>query len=955
MSSLKKATAFTKKLRNINDSNKDAIIKEISQVKLENYKSEVITGLGENISHQNPTSDIDACVEVYLAMKNKLQGDFHLKTAEMFKKILTTADDKERIIKIKNVLFFTTKLHTAQFFVYKVADDVDMFDSIMGGGTVQLSKKALKFDSAKFAKDVFKYITEKDEHFNNTAIVLEFIDHFPNFKAEYNDLLLSYFESLSKFMVKLNAALIKAEKFSREYLFNRGHDVPDEQKKKHDQMSHKFDLLMSQITSLSAALHQTVPTFTKLENEMIKPGSITFAQNLDLIQSSTELWDEVDDPNFYKIIEDLRNHVPKLFADGTKEEEQELESDSPEELDAAILLNEEDETEVEQPVPHTPLAIYLDNLVNVSSQDQSDKYAIHFCHFNSKTSRNKLVLHMIQLSRRNLHLIPYMVRIIKTLGKYFPDIISALLGVLDTSFKYFLVNKPPSGASISSGVAPRYAIILFISESIKFQILDPPMFIYYLQSLIDGMSIGKLNILTTIKLLDSCGRFYIKLTDLQGNEALKLKLDQVLQNMLKLSKNMETQYNTELSNAYSNLYSTHLLNKIDIWVETPMRAFIMHYLMILTDDNKQQVLVTLLKLPWSNTDTQSFIIPLLSNPLIVPYASIAQLAWLNYKLSSYYPLIVLRVIDTVSATIKHDFITNIYTNNQRRIAMMRLVGEFYTMGLVGMEFILDILMYTLIFGWHGIPGLTTKTVYNAYDAPHDYFRIRLFGTLLSTCSHLLPRSHQTKTVISLFYVYLTAKQGLCPLPLDVGHFIKDCFNKAGYVMKNRMGYEEAFAQYTQIVKSTTQQGEMTPEKEVEVEKDVEATEEIGDVREEVVESEDNEDNDSNSTSSSNSSMSLNIEAEMALMMAEASSQNKKHDRGMVKLKDVVVPHLGNVKQNETGQIGFNLLTRKKNNTRILYMDKESVFVKSVQAHKDVELEELKSLKSQTLKLERELA
>eukprot|EP00835_Amoeboradix_gromovi_P006560 NODE_797_length_4175_cov_0.242826.p1 type:complete len:783 gc:universal NODE_797_length_4175_cov_0.242826:724-3072(+) len=778
MSTLKKATAFTKKLRQINEGNKDAIIKELSQVKLENYKSEVVTGLGDNLMRQTSTSDIDSCVEVYLASKSKLQGDFHLKVAELFKKILMTAEVKEKDCKVKNVLFFTVKLHFSQFFVYKVADDVDMFDSIMSGGNGPLiSKKALKFDSLKFSKEVYKYVTEKDEHFLNCAIVVEFVDHFSYCHSEFNDITSLYYKRLRIFMSKLNQAIVKAEKYGRDFLFNRGHEISDENKRRNLAMSNKFENLLPMLQFFCDLYKDQIPKFTKIENELIRPGSIVFAQNTDAIHASSEIWDEVDnDPDFYKIIQDLRLAVPRLFEQSSTNENDQ----SDDELSTEVLIEDDNEDTIETPTmvesnTHAPLAVMLENVVDITNQDRCDKYAIKFCEFNSKLSRKKLTAAMMSAARRRLELVPYFCRVIKTLGKYFPDIIQCLKNVIESNFKYFMANRKES-TNLSYLLQPRYAIVCFISECIKFQLLDPPLYIYYFQSLIEGFHY-KPNVYACCKLLESGGRFFYALTKLQGNEALKLKYENVLEVLVKRKSQLDAhdnRYSTEIDNAVANIYANNAATKIDVWETMPVYAFISEYLSILCSKNQLAFLSTVRKLNWS-TD-EPWLLKLLSNPSLVVFSSIPCLAWLLAKLLDFYPLFVLKVIDRISEIIKFDFKLNLYQHNQRRVVYMKYVGELFNFKLVPIEYILDVLQFTLSFGWEN--GFPYPNQVNPYDAFHDYFRIRLFGTLLTTSGALLQKvaRDNMKIVIGMFYVYYTAKQIRCKLPLDVKHFIKDAFN-----------------------------------------------------------------------------------------------------------------------------------------------------------------------------------
>eukprot|EP00834_Sanchytrium_tribonematis_P005229 NODE_303_length_10328_cov_1.228077.p1 type:complete len:835 gc:universal NODE_303_length_10328_cov_1.228077:5601-3097(-) len=787
-STLKKNMQFSKKLKVVNSANKDALISELRSLKVENYKAEIISSLAENFSHQNSMEDIEACSSIFCAVKEKFQGEFYLEIAELLKKTLLS-DCKDKIIKTRNVIFLATTLHQKNFFIFQMNNNIDAFDSIMGGGVLPTqSKKAKQFDPEKFVKDIYRYITEKDDDFSNAATVVEFLNNFKTLNDGYEPLNMAYLNRLKDYMKKLNKALIKAEKYERDYLFDRGHEVPEENRKKRLLMNEKFDNLLNSLDTLCSKFQQEMPKFEKLAAEMVRQGSITFSQNLDAMDSSLEVWDEVDDPNFYKIIEDLRNHVPRLFEptvqSGEVAEELSPEGEDQEENilseteDAGEIVEEQSEAKKEAILEHTsrtPLSEHLDNLIEVTNQEKADLYAIEFCQFNSKTSRKKLVLKCIKTGKRRQELIPLFCRVIKTLGKYFSDIINTMKTIVDQNFRS-LIRKNSESKSMSYVLEPRYCIVTFISELLKFQIIDPPLYIFYFQTLLEYLNY-KPNIYTVCKLLDTGGRFFYAITKLDGNSVLRAKFEEILQTMIKkkaILDKTDERYALEIENSYFNVISTHEVKVTNLWDQNYHEAFISEYLMELNDENRNTILSYILKLPWDDR-TEIFLLKILSNPIHSSYSSTHHLAYLLSKILPYYPLFILQVIDKIAETIKFDFISNLFRFNQRRISLMKYAGELFNHGLVNMEFILDVLQFTLSFGWD--KGFPFPNEINLYDAPHDYFRIRLFCTLLQTSgSHLQQYAkNEMKIVIGMFYVYLNSKKLTCPVPLEITHFIVDSF------------------------------------------------------------------------------------------------------------------------------------------------------------------------------------
>ena len=907
MSQIKKATQFIKKLKHVTTINKDSIIKEIKSVKLENYLLEVISAMAENLYASNTTiEDIYACADVYSALKDKFKGDFYYKIAELFKK--TLLENKTKIAILRNILCTTSKLQQAEFFVYKLDETLDAFDSIMGGGTlVQPSKKALKFDGAKFTKDLYKYICDNDVQFDAVPMIIEYKTVFPDFFNLFTSLTLQYFNTLKDHMHKLNKTLVKSEKYERDCLFNKGVEMNDDLKLKKEEMTVKFNELLPLLQILCDTYNEELPVFEKLQFDIIEQGQITLQQNSDLILNNAELWEEVEDPLFYKDILDLRTHVPRLFESNqpTDTEEEDIED-----LDMDKASDDVPTSSTSPTITHTPLSICLDQLQQVNTQEQADKYAIEFCHFNSKLSRKKLVKQAFKFSKRNSHAILYYTRIIKILSKYFPDISETFQMILKLQFRQ-----------------PLNHIMLWIGESLKFQIISPHLYIYYLQALLQALTPN--SILSVCFLLNQSGRYMLKLCEIPINEPLLIKYKDCLELLVKnkyFCNVTDQRFSSEIENTMSNLY-TNTIHTIEYG--SPLLHFITSCLSSLTETNKHKILKFILKCPQSSHESLS---STLADPTVVNFTSIKELVWIYTELKRYYPLFAGQLIDQLCSTIQLDFKLNHYKYNQRRIACMVCISECFKQNLVKWECLLDILFYTVTYGTQSTT--TTKLV----DHPLDYFRIRLFGTVLRTCGKELKRKCYTQInqIIDCFYNYYKQKQ---LVPLDMVHFIRDCFKEGGFVfLKSKVDNQESREPSSELIDSTELLEPLEP-----------LTEQVNEVIDGNGINEELEDmdppSDSNSSATDNEEqLELELEAEMALMMVAL----KKKSTTAIKLKDVVIPINDGLKSNEKG-IAFSLLTRKK--PKVLYMDKQSQFATMIEKNKEKEVIERKAIKHTTLKLE----
>ena len=71
---------------------------------------------------------------------------------------------------------------------------------------------------------------------------------------------------------------------------------------------------------------------------------------------------------------------------------------------------------------------------------------------------------------------------------------------------------------------------------------------------------------------------------------------------------------------------------------------------------------------------------------------------LTYDLQRYHPSFAVAVVDQVLEDIRRGLELNVYKTNQRRIAMMKYLGELYIYRLIGSGIIFDTLWSMVTFG-----------------------------------------------------------------------------------------------------------------------------------------------------------------------------------------------------------------------------------------------------------------
>eukprot|EP00124_Ichthyophonus_hoferi_P002248 Ihof_evm12s145 gene=Ihof_evmTU12s145 len=127
--------------------------------------------------------------------------------------------------------------------------------------------------------------------------------------------------------------------------------------------------------------------------------------------------------------------------------------------------------------------------------------------------------------------------------------------------------------------------------------------------------------------------------------------------------------------------------------------------------------------------------------------------------------------------------------NQRRIGVIKYIGELYNYRLFESALLFEIL-YSIIFFSHDLSAEGPS--YSSLDALDDYFRIRWVCTLLESCGQYFDEG-SLKRKMDCFLVYfqryiLGKKQ---PLPLDIEFMVQDTFEmiRPGLALFNN--YSEA--------------------------------------------------------------------------------------------------------------------------------------------------------------------
>lgn len=312
-SSLKKNTAFVKKLKLFTSTQLEALLRELSALNLSKYISEICAALAEA---KLKMTDVPAVV----TLASKLHctyADFNTQFLEAWQKALKATE------KISN----PSKLRV----------DLRLFAELVSSGVIQM-----KPGLALLGMVLVQLIAlDKDDH-SNFSIILSFCRHcgeeyaglvpqkmqqlalkydlevpksdFLSADKQLNlrTMLKGYFKALCKHVLAEQAALMNMTKNIRRTMECKG-EISQEKREKCELMQASFDKLLASAQSLSELLGEPLPELTK-ESECCNPGTVIDNMLDSAAFGTLDPWGDDETRAFYTDLPDLRQFLPNFSA-----------------------------------------------------------------------------------------------------------------------------------------------------------------------------------------------------------------------------------------------------------------------------------------------------------------------------------------------------------------------------------------------------------------------------------------------------------------------------------------------------------------------------------------------------------------------------------------------------------------------------------------------------------------
>ncbi|XP_047315125.1 regulator of nonsense transcripts UPF2 isoform X1 [Impatiens glandulifera] len=813
-SSIKRNTAVIKKLKQINEEQRDSLMDELRNVNLSKFVTEAVTAISEA---KLRSSDIQAAVQICSLLHQRYK-DFSPSLVQCLLKIFFPGKSSDDLEADKNLRAMkkrsTLKLLLELYFV-RVIDDCSIFVNIIKDLTSMeyfKDREATQTNLSLLASFARQGRTFLGLPLSGQQVLDEFskdLNITADQKKFFRKAFHSYHDSAAELLQSEHASLRQMEQENAKILNAKG-ELNDENASTYEKLRRAYDHLHRGVSALAEALDMEPPVMPEDgHTTRVTTGGESSLPNSGKDSSVLEaIWDDEDTKAFYESLPDLRAFVPAVLLGeaepkandhSPKSQEQPSDSHEPDQSqsvsqepveasrEAAVVQegnNEkakdkdakekekckdpekdkgkdkdaerkiENEKEKLKGLEGTNLDGMLQRLPGCVSRDLIDQLTVEFCYLNSKSSRKKLVRALFNVPRTSLELLPYYSRMVATLSTCIKDVSSMLLQLLEEEFNS-LINKKDQ-----MNIETKIRNIRFIGELCKFKIASPGLVFGCLKTCLDDFSHHNIDV--ACNLLETCGRFLYRSPETSVRMANMLEILMRLKNV----KNLDPHHSTLVENAYYLCKPPERSARVSK-VRPPLHQYIRKLLFSDLDKSSiEHVLRQLRKLPWNECDSY-----LLKSFLKVhkgKYGQIHLIASLTAGLSRYHDDFAVAVVDEVLEEIRVGLELNDYGMQQRRIAHMRFLGELYSYEQLESSVIFDTLYLILMFG-HG------SSEQDVLDPPEDCFRIRMIITLLETCGHYFDRGSSKRKLDKFlihFQRYILTKGAV---PLDIEFDLQDLF------------------------------------------------------------------------------------------------------------------------------------------------------------------------------------
>lgn len=773
-SSIKRNTGFIKRLKQgINKESKAALIKDLSEVSLEKYLSEIINTAAEGLSNvSGKNEDVSAAVEVMSVMHQRFKAKF---TQEVFALYLNnfanlgddTLSEKEELSRA-NRLKCNLRLFIELYLVglFTSVDNLSSSEALPAFLQRKMTKKEPII--LRLMKESLNY---KFKRGLSTSIATSILKRFPfffdnqdtrlnvciaddNLKELLQALFKLYGDAVIARAIELNSKTKKLFKEHQNCQFRTG-KLTDEYIEEYNQYLPIFEAFKAASEVFADFFNLDRPSFDQAVSEQKdEQTSLSPVITNAVALPGQRLWENEETRKFYEVLLDLGD------------------------LHKASLQSEVDAN-------GEAINDFFKNLEKTESKEEVDALSMQYWSENldNKATKKRLIKFLIET--QDWSKIRVFTRFLATNAKYFPDVIDEFTSYLDSGFRSQLHSNRINVKNI-----------IFFSEMVKFMLLPTYMIFHKIRTLIINLQVpNNIEILTVF--FEHLGIFLINKPEYKPH----------MEKMVELIKEnkKDRQINMNLKGALDNLInlvyppSIRSLNAESKALSPEQKFYRMLIRRELENFEYRHTVKLLRKASWKNQDVYHTLFELFAKPEEVSYQNIPFLARVLKDLYGHQRNFVLKCIDELLENIERGLEMNDYARNMHRIAQVKYLTDLYNVELIKPQVLIDTLYNIINFGFSSQDAQLFSP--NSIDPSDNYFKIQLITTVLLNVTKQVRIFRERISVFLMFldYYVLTKTQ---PLPRTVKFSIEATFDKyaAESGIRRSVTAQESYMRLTQFLK-----------------------------------------------------------------------------------------------------------------------------------------------------------
>ncbi|VDL64154.1 unnamed protein product [Nippostrongylus brasiliensis] len=745
-STLKKTTAFMKKLKVLSAASVPSLIEELSRLNLSKFVEEMAAGIAET---KLKPSDVVPIVDLCVAIDSRYPKFSELILTEIKKGLPLKRSDK-----ITNPA--------------KLRIDLRLLCELILCGVV--GKDGLQVLGATLS---YICITDKGEHTNVglicslcrpvgwqlAAIVpspegneevsvnedaLKVNDAIsPEHRKVVNDLFKNYHSGLIKHLEKACAVMNVVQKKVKRHERTRG-DATVEEKSELETARTEYERLKALTEELSNALGLPMVHLKEEPSDNEEDEAAAMEMDKALAEGQVSLWPDDESRLFYENLIDIKNIVPrslyKVYPENSDEPYRPKTPPSPAQFaddvgsagDNSVITSEEMKQIAQVSLVISKISFFqriyntcfknvsmrdflqkfflnLDHLVN---RDTTDQCALDFVsNLNTKGYRKKLVKVLFAVPSSRLDLLPFYARLVASLSPVMPDLTTELSSMLIKQFREFVQR------SGHERVEEKIKCVMFIAELVKFGVIPRAEALSCLRQLVYDFRGHSIDMVCAM--IETAGLYLYRNSD--SHPKMKIILDVVQK---KKERIKDVRHVMLVDNAFfACIPPADSAAVRRAQAEPPLMIFIRHLIVDIDEHNVNTNIKCIRRLAWNDDTVAGWCLKYLTSPWLLPYANLLHLASAVAGLQglAHYDWISTYVIDACQEMIRISLeIPGVF--NQKAIASASYLGELYNYSVCDTPVIYKVLYQIISF---------PETDPLSWQ---EFYRIRMVCELLNTVS-----------------------------------------------------------------------------------------------------------------------------------------------------------------------------------------------------------------------------